>query len=139
VRGLKVGRNPNARNRERHRIALRILERARKHATAGDEVALSAITVAELEFGAHGRDESEAERGAVRRAIGPFKQLPFDADECATRYGAVRHHLEAAGKPIGSLDTLIAAHALALAATLVTNNTREFARVPGLKCENWVT
>ena len=137
VRGLKVRANPNAPQRERHRIALRIPEQARKQKTAGHEVAVSAITVAELEFGARSSGDYETELDATRRAITPFPQFPFDADDCAAHYGAIRHKLESSGKPVGSLDTLIAAHALALAATLVTNNTTEFARVPGLKCENW--
>lgn len=137
VRGLKERTNPNAQQRERHRLAVRILEHARKHKAAGREVALSAITVAELEFGAWHSGDYGKELDAVRRAITPFAQLPFDADDCAAHYGAIRHKLEAAGKSVGSLDTLIAAHALALGATLVTNNTAEFARVPGLKCEDW--
>jgi tRNA(fMet)-specific endonuclease VapC len=137
VRGLKVRENPNAQQRERHRLAQRILERARKQSAAGHEVALSAITVAELEFGARNSGDYEAELDATRRAISPFAQLPFDADDCAAHYGIVRHELETSGKAIGSLDTLIAAHALALGATLVTNDTTDFVRVPGLKCEDW--
>ncbi len=137
VRGLKVRANPNAQQRDRHRVALRILERARRQKAAGHEIALSAITVAELEFGARNSGDYETELDATRRAITPFTHLPFDADDCATHYGATRHKLESSGKAIGSLDTLIAAHALALGATLVTNDTTEFARVPGLKCEDW--
>lgn len=137
VRGLKVRENPNAQQRERHRFAQRILERARKQSAAGHEVALSAITVAELEFGARNSGDYEVELDATRRAISPFALLPFDADDCAAHYGGVRHKLESSGKAIGSLDTLIAAHALALGATLVTNDTTDFARVPGLKCEDW--
>ena len=53
-------------------------------------------------------------------------------------YGALRAQLQASGQPIGALDTLIAAHALVVGATLVTNNLAEFDRVPGLACENWV-
>jgi len=137
VRGLKVRENPSARQRERHRVALRILERARRQKAAGHEIALSAITVAELEFGARNNGDYKTELDATRRAISPFARLSFDADDCAAHYGAVRHELELAGKAIGSLDTLIAAHALALGATLVTNNKTEFASVPGLKCEDW--
>jgi tRNA(fMet)-specific endonuclease VapC len=59
--------------------------------------------------------------------------LPADGD-----YGRIRAELEAAGQPIGSNDLLIAAHACALGLTLVTNNTREFARIRGLKVENWL-
>lgn len=137
VRGLKVRENPNAQQRERHRIAGRMLHRAQKQQAAGHEVALSAITVAELEFGARNSGDYRAELDATRRAITPFLLLPFDAGDCAAHYGAVRHRLESSGKSIGSLDTFLAAHALALGATLVTNNTTEFSRVPGLKCEDW--
>ncbi len=137
VRGLKVRPHPNAQQRERHRIAGHILARAQKQQAAGHEVALSAITVAELEFGAWHSGDYQTELDATRRAILPFLHLPFDPEDCAAHYGAIRHRLEASGQAIGSLDTLIAAHALALGATLVTNNTAEFARVPGLKCEDW--
>jgi len=63
--------------------------------------------------------------------------LPFDEDAIWS-YGELRAELERKGTPIGSLDTKIAAHALSLRCTLVTNNTREFAKVPGLTLENWV-
>ena len=137
VRGLKVRQNPNTQQRERHRIASRILGRAQKQKAAGHEVALSAITVAELEFGAWNSGDYQTELDATRRAITPFLLLPFDAEDCAAHYGVIRHRLESSGKPIGSLDTLIAAQALALGATLITNDTTEFARVPGLRCEDW--
>lgn len=137
VRGLKVRANPSARQRERNRIAGRILDRARKQRASGHHVALSAVTVAELEFGAWNSGDYQSELDATRRAITPFLLLPFDAEDCAAHYGEIRHRLESSGQSIGSLDTLIAAHALALGATLVTNNRREFSCVPGLKCENW--
>jgi len=137
VRGLKVHANPNERQRERHKMARRILERAHKCKLAGDQVALSAITVAELEFGAWSSDDYQNELDATRRAMAPFALLPFDPGDCAAHYGKVRHALESVGKGIGSLDTLIAAHALALGATLVTNDTTEFSKVPGLTCEDW--
>ena len=59
------------------------------------------------------------------------------ATRCATRYGAIRALLERAGTPIGSMDLLIAAHPRALGLTLVTHNTGEFSRVPGLPLEDW--
>jgi tRNA(fMet)-specific endonuclease VapC len=64
--------------------------------------------------------------------------LPFD-DAAVWAYGELRADLERRGTPIGSLDTMIAAHALSQQALLVTNNTREFAKVPGLQLDNWVT
>jgi tRNA(fMet)-specific endonuclease VapC len=68
--------------------------------------------------------------------LAPLEILPFD-ERCIWVYGDLRADLERRGQTIGSLDTLIAAHALALDATLVTNNTREFSRVAGLRLENW--
>ena len=65
-----------------------------------------------------------------------FHVAPFD--EAATlAYGQLRHQLERRGNPIGPLDTLIAAHAVSLEATVVTNNTRHFRQVPGLTVESW--
>ena len=63
--------------------------------------------------------------------------LPFE-DQAAIEYGKIRAYLERQGKPIGPLDMLIAGHAKAEGLTLVTNNVKEFERVPGLKVENWV-
>ena len=137
VRGLKVYASPNERQRERHKVARRIFEHAHKCKLAGDEVALSAITVAELEFGAWGSYDYEKEIDATRRAITPFGLLAFDPGDCAAHYGKIRHALEFVGKGIGSLDTLIAAHALALGAILVTNDTTDFSKVAGLRCADW--
>ena len=66
-----------------------------------------------------------------------LKVIPFDS-QAAQTYGKLRAELEQGGKPISALDTLIAAHALALGTMLVTNNVAEFTRVPGLRVENWV-
>ena len=137
AQGLKVRANPNSQQRERYRIASRILDQAQKQKAAGHEIALSAITVAELEFGAWNSGDYQTELDATRRVITPFLLLAFDPEDCAAHYGVIRHRLESSGRPIGSLDTLIAAHAVALGATLVTTDTAEFSRVPGLKCEDW--
>ena len=137
VRGLKVFAKTTESQRERQKAAYRIFRRARKHKISGDIVAVSAITVAELEFGSWNSPDYESESDAARRAIAPLEFLAFDAGDCAMQYGRVRHSLESAGTPIGSLDTLIAAHALAIGATLVTSDILEFSRVPGLKFENW--
>ena len=137
IRGLKVFAKPNERQRERHKAAHRILRRARKHKLSGENVAVSAITVAELEFGSWNSPDYESESDAARRALAPFEFLNFDAGDCAMQYGRVRHSMESAGTPIGSLNNLIAAHALAVGATLITSDILEFLRVPGLKCENW--
>ena len=100
------------------------------------QVAISSITGAELSSGVH-KSGSSRNRQALDKFLAPLDILSFD--EAAMRaYGSLRSHLEGQGTPIGSMDMLIAAHALALDATLVTNNTREFHRVPGLALENWV-
>ncbi len=100
-----------------------------------DNIAVSIIVVAEMRFGAVKRKSivlSQAIEDFVARTV----VLPFEppADEV---YANIRVALENAGTPIGANDLLIAAHALALDATLVTDNVREFARIEGLKLENW--
>lgn len=100
------------------------------------QVAISGISGAELHFGV-AKSRSERNLQALDKFLAPLDVLPFD--EAAMRaYGDLRAHLEREGTPIGTLDTLIAAHALALDCVLVTNNLREFQRVPGLRLENWV-
>ena len=74
---------------------------------------------------------------ALAQFLAPLEILPYD-DNAAQYYGNLRTHLEKQGTTIGSLDMLIAAHALSIACTLVTNNTKEFSRIPNLKIENWV-
>ena len=100
------------------------------------DVAVSSITGAELAFGI-AKSGSARNQDALEKFLAPLEVLPFDA-AAMYAYGTLRAQLQARGLPIGALDMLIAAHALALGATLVTNNLAEFARVPGLACENWV-
>ena len=102
-----------------------------------DEVGLSAITFAELQYGVAKSSDPGRNAGAVADFCAALQILPFD-DRAGEAYGRVRGDLERAGRPIGPLDTLIAAHALSLDVTLVTNNEREFSRVPDLKLANWV-
>lgn len=137
MRGLKITEARSERQKQVQAVGRRIFERARKRESAGHEVAISAVTVAELEFGARKSGDYAREMEIVSRILTPFTLLDFDARDCASRYGEIRHALEAAGKTIGSLGMLIAAHALAASATLITNNTAEFGRVPGLRTENW--
>lgn len=100
------------------------------------QVVISSITGAELAFGVE-KSGSRRNLDALDMFLAPLEVLPFD--EAAMRqYGKLRSHLEAKGTPIGALDLLIAAHALALGAVVVTNNEREFRRVPALVVENWV-
>jgi len=137
MRGLRITEAKSARQRALQVIGRRIFERARMRESAGHEVALSALSVAELEFGARKSGDYAREMEVVRRVLIPFTLLDFDARDCSARYGEIRYGLESAGRSIGGLDMLISAHALAAGATLVTNNQAEFERVPGLKMENW--
>ena len=102
------------------------------------DMVISSITLAELRFGIEKSRQREASRRALRRALDALNVVPFDT-RAAETYGMVRAGLETAGKPIGPLDTLIAAHALSLDLTLVTSNVREFSKVRRLRVENWVT
>jgi len=101
-----------------------------------DEVAVSSITLAELQYGAAKSSDPGRHRELLAKFLAPLAVLSFDA-LAGESYGDLRAALEKVGKPIGPLDTLIAAHALSLGATLVTNNQREFRRVRGLHVENW--
>jgi len=100
------------------------------------QVGISMVTVAELEFGAAASQRQGDNLSRLERFLLDFELFPFDRP-AAQRYGPLRAHLQAKGTPIGPMDCLIAAHALAAEAILVTNNTREFARVPGLDVEDW--
>lgn len=99
------------------------------------QVGISSITGAELCFGV-AKSGSARNQSALDKFLAPLEVAPFD-DAAMRRYGKLRAHLEARGTPIGALDLLIAAHALALGSVLVTNNQKVFQRVPGLKLENW--
>ncbi len=102
------------------------------------DIGVSAITVAELEYGARKSARPRRNRQALEQFLSPLEVAAFD--RAATRtYGRLRTHLERRGLPIGALDTLIAAHALSADVSLVTSNEREFRRVPGLRVENWAT
>jgi len=110
--------------------------RDRLLAHPASEFAISAITAAELVFGAEKSAKREENLARVATLRSEIRTEPFDEISIAT-CGAVRADLERRGVPIGPLDTLIAAHALALEAVLVTSNLREFRRVRGLRCEDW--
>jgi tRNA(fMet)-specific endonuclease VapC len=110
---------------------------ARRVERAGDEnVCISIIVAAELRYGC-AKSGSARLRKAVEDLLGELAVLPFEAPADA-RYGEIRAELEAAGKLIGSNDLLIAAHASAIDATVVTANVGEFKRVRDLKVENWI-
>jgi tRNA(fMet)-specific endonuclease VapC len=110
---------------------------AKRIAKAGEEnICTSIIVASELRYGCAKRG-SERLLKAVEGLLAEIEILPMDvpADDA---YGKIRSELEAAGKPIGSNDLLIAAHARAVGATIVTADTGEFKRVRGLKVENWL-
>jgi tRNA(fMet)-specific endonuclease VapC len=101
------------------------------------EISISSITLSELLYGVSKSSKPEQNHLALTQFIAPLDILSYD-DEAAQYYGELRVHLEKQGRPIGSLDMLIAAHALSANCVLVTNNEKEFTRVRKLKIENWV-
>lgn len=109
---------------------------ARLRAQSVGEVGISTITCCELEYGVAHSSDPGRNRLALLEFLAPLELMAL-GPEIAPIYGEIRSRLTRAGKPIGPLDHLIAAHAISLKATLVTNNTREFARVPDLRVENW--
>ena len=111
-----------------------VLARFNEHAVG--EIGVSTITVAEMSYGVQKSSRVEQNEQALLQFLAPLVIAEFDF-AAALAYGQIRTDLASRGTPIASLDTLIAAHGLALGATVVTNNSREFARVPGLRVENW--
>ena len=110
-----------------------VLEKFLAHEAEG--LGVSAITAAELWFGVR-KSGSRRNLLLLDKFLAPLEIADFGAD-AARSYGEVRSALEKKGTPIGPLDTQIAAHALALGATLVSNKLREFKRVPKLRLANW--
>ncbi len=101
-------------------------------------MAVSSVTASELFYGAQRSQRAAQNQQAVEQFLVPLVVVPFDY-ESALVYGKLRAELGRQGTPIGPLDMLIAAHALRLGLPLVTNNTKEFARVADLQVEKWVT
>lgn len=100
------------------------------------DIGISSITVAELEYGVCKSQQQEKNRNALMQFLIPLEIVEFD-QAAATVYGAIRSDLESRGLVIGAMDMLIAAHALSLGVTLVSNNVREFSRIDNLSLENW--
>ena len=100
------------------------------------DVCISSITQAELFTGVEKSQNIEQNREALSLFLAPLQIIPF-GNQAALAYGTLRAALERKGTPIGSMDTLIAAHALSASCVLVTNYEREFRRVPNLIIENW--
>ena len=103
-----------------------------------NEFAISSITHAELQYGIEKSVNKKTNQDALDEFLLPLTILPFHGKRLVTCYGEIRVSLESKGKTIGPLDMLIAAHALSLDLTIISNNIKEFARIPNLKCENWV-
>ncbi len=101
-----------------------------------DGLAISAITLAELEYGVKNSKSPDKNLIALLRFLTLVDTLPFDSS-AAEQYGIINTDLRKKGTPIGNMDTLIAAHAIAEGLTVVTHNTREFERVEGIKLEDW--
>ena len=98
---------------------------------------LSPIVLGELQFGVEKSSYPERNRAKLQKLIDGFAVVPLDTASSRT-YGQIRNELERVGQPIGANDLWIAAQAMALGATMVTDNTREFERVAGLHVENWL-
>lgn len=102
-----------------------------------DDLGVSAVTLAELRFGARKSSRPARTRASVDAFLRPFEVLVFDRDS-AEAYAEIRLDLERAGRPIGERDLLIASIARSRSLTVVTHNLGEFKRVPGLRVEDWV-
>lgn len=110
---------------------VRRLERERP-----DDVAISSVTLAELEYGVEKRQHQQQDRTALEEFLLPLGILPF-GEAAARVHGRIRAILERKGRPIGAYDLMIGCTALAAGLVLVTNDEREFRRIPDLEIENW--
>lgn len=111
-----------------------VLERFAAYAVG--DIGISVITLAELEYGVSKSSRPAKNREALDQFVSPLEVAAFDRD-ATVEYGKLRTTLEKKGQSIGSMDLLIAAHALSLDVRLITRNVREFGRVPGLRVEDW--
>jgi len=111
-----------------------VLRRFKQHGP--DQLGISTVTLAERCYGADKSSNPAKNHTLLGAFLAPLRVVAFDA-ESAEYYGTIRAELEGRGLPIGPFDTMIAAHALRLGLPLVTNNSREFQRVPGLTIEDW--
>jgi tRNA(fMet)-specific endonuclease VapC len=112
------------------------LDQAR-FAAAGDAIAVSTVTLMELEFGVEASSDPARNRAEVDAILSRLAVLPFDGP-AAQHVGQIRAHLKKRGEPIGPYDSLIAGHARSRGLILVTHNTGEFGRVPALQIEDWL-
>ena len=113
-----------------------VLERFASHAVG--DIGISVMTLAELEYGVSRSSRPARNRVALDQFISPLDVAPFDRQATAS-YGRLRAALDKKGQSIGSMDLLIAAHAISLGVRLITHNVREFRRVSGLLVEDWAS
>jgi tRNA(fMet)-specific endonuclease VapC len=111
-----------------------VISRLKKVLKSG--VSLSSITLSELEYGVEKSQRPHENAVSLMKFLLPFDILAYD-EKAANHYGIIRTDLERKGKVIGNMDMLIAAHAQSMNFTLVTNNEKEFRRIPNLSIENW--
>ena len=104
---------------------------------APGEIAISTVTVAEMMYGIEKNQHKEKNQAALALFLAPLEIVDFDY-RAAQNYGVFRTYLEAMGTPIGAYDLMIAAHASSIGVILVTNNERDFRRLPDLMVENWI-
>lgn len=100
------------------------------------EVGISSVTFAELMYGVAKSQYPQKNKNALEEFVLPMEIMPFD-EEAGRCYGSLRSYLEKKGIPIGPMDLMIAAHAQATRSILITNNEKEFSRIPELTLENW--
>ena len=112
----------------------KVIKHFKSHAIG--DIGISSITLAELRYGVSKSQHVEKNQQALDEFILSLEIVDFD-EKAAQEYGSIRAELERAGKPIGSMDMLIGAHAHALGVTLVTNNTKEFKQIKSLKIADW--
>ena len=112
-----------------------VLERFRK--LAMEQICISSVTYAELLYGVARSSSRRINRPIVDDFVRHLDVIDWDTG-AAEQYGQIRADLEARGEPVGAMDMMIAAHAKSIKAVLVTNNQKHFARIKGLKVENWV-
>jgi tRNA(fMet)-specific endonuclease VapC len=102
------------------------------------EFGISSVTHAELQYGVEKSKYKSTNQDALDEFLLPLTVIPFHGKRLVECYAKIRVLLESKGKTIGPLDMLIAAHALSLDLTIISNNIKEFARIPNLKCQNWI-
>ncbi len=110
--------------------------RQRVREIADEQLCISAITVAEILVGLEALPSNDIRQLAARNYLGQINVIPWD-ETAAPMFASIQYYLKTTGQRIGEMDVLIAAHAMALGATLVTGNVRHHGRVPGLEIVDW--